>query len=80
MGARPLARMIDEKIKSPLSRRVLFGDLVDGGKVSITVDNNELTFTVSEYEKPLTKAERKALKLANAESETVNNVVENQDN
>ncbi len=62
MGARPLARLIDNKIKSPLSRRVLFGDLVDGGKVTVDIVDNDLTFTVSEIVKPLSKAERKALK------------------
>ncbi len=62
MGARPLSRMIDNKIKSPLSRRVLFGDLVDGGKITIDIENNDLSFQVSEFVKPLTKAERRALK------------------
>jgi ATP-dependent Clp protease ATP-binding subunit ClpA len=66
MGARPLARLIDNKLKSPLSRRVLFGDLVDGGRVTITVDNDELVFDVTELPKPLTKAERKAIKAARA--------------
>jgi ATP-dependent Clp protease ATP-binding subunit ClpA len=66
MGARPLARLIDNKVKSPLSRRVLFGDLVDGGRVNITVENDELLFTVSEIPKPLTKEERKAQKAARA--------------
>lgn len=46
MGARPLGRLIDTKIKSPLSRRVLFGDLVNGGKVKIAVKNNELDFSI----------------------------------
>jgi ATP-dependent Clp protease ATP-binding subunit ClpA len=77
MGARPLARLIDNKIKSPLSRRVLFGDLVDGGRVSIDIDNDELTFTVSEIPKPLTKEERKALKAQRA-AEKTNEITENQ--
>ena len=64
MGARPLARLIDNKIKSPLSRRVLFGDLVDGGRVNVTIDNDDLAFEVTEMPKPLTKAERKAIKAA----------------
>ena len=64
MGARPLARLIDNKVKSPLSRRVLFGDLVDGGRVTVTVDNDDLVFEVTELPKPLTKAERKAIKAA----------------
>jgi ATP-dependent Clp protease ATP-binding subunit ClpA len=79
MGARPLARLIDNKIKSPLSRRVLFGDLVDGGRVSIDVAADDLTFTVTEIPKPLTKEERKALKAQRA-AEKLNEITENQTN
>jgi ATP-dependent Clp protease ATP-binding subunit ClpA len=83
MGARPLARLIDTKIKSPLSRRVLFGDLVDGGKVSLKIVNDEIDFTVTEMIKPLTKEQRKAKKAeaaqAQASLESVDNV-ETQDN
>jgi ATP-dependent Clp protease ATP-binding subunit ClpA len=64
MGARPLARLIDNQIKSPLSRRILFGDLKDGGVVTISIKDNDLDFATAEYVKPLTKAERKALKAA----------------
>jgi len=35
MGARPLGRVIQEKIKDPLVDEVLFGKLVNGGKVSV---------------------------------------------
>jgi ATP-dependent Clp protease ATP-binding subunit ClpA len=70
MGARPLARLIDNKLKSPLSRRVLFGDLVDGGKVAVTVKGDELDFTVTEMPKPLTKEERKALKAAKSQNQS----------
>ncbi len=72
MGARPLARIIDNQIKSPLSRRVLFGDLVEGGRVSIDIKDDDLDFVVSEIPKPLTKEEKKALKaqrLAEKENE-----------
>jgi len=62
MGARPLARLIDNKIKSPLSRRVLFGDLVDGGNIHIQLSGEEITFTVTERAKPLTKQQKKLLK------------------
>jgi ATP-dependent Clp protease ATP-binding subunit ClpA len=62
MGARPLARLIDNKIKSPLSRRILFGDLKDGGVITISIVDNDLDFAVGKFFKPLTKAERKALK------------------
>jgi ATP-dependent Clp protease ATP-binding subunit ClpA len=42
MGARPLQRTIDEYIKKPLSKEILFGKLVDGGVVEITVDQDKL--------------------------------------
>jgi ATP-dependent Clp protease ATP-binding subunit ClpA len=74
MGARPLARLIDNKLKSPLSRRVLFGDLVDGGRVTVEVDGDDLKFNVTELPKPLTKAERKALK-AQREAENAETVI-----
>ena len=45
MGARPLQRVIDKEIKRPLSRQILFGDLKDGGAVTVTVENDELTLT-----------------------------------
>jgi ATP-dependent Clp protease ATP-binding subunit ClpA len=62
MGARPLARLIDNELKSPLSRRVLFGDLVNGGRVTVGIVDDKLDFTVTELPKPLTKADRKLLK------------------
>lgn len=64
MGARPLSRVIDNKIKSPLSRRVLFGDLVNGGIVTVIVKDGELDFEHREMPKPETKEERKAKKAA----------------
>ncbi len=44
MGARPLTRIIQDKIKQPLAEEILFGRLRDGGVVSIDLDNGELTF------------------------------------
>ena len=44
MGARPLLRTIDELIKKPLSREILFGQLVNGGVVVVSSKDNELTF------------------------------------
>jgi ATP-dependent Clp protease ATP-binding subunit ClpA len=37
MGARPLRRLIDEMINEPLADEILFGTLVDGGKVRVVV-------------------------------------------
>ena len=41
MGARPLARVIQEHIKRPLADEVLFGKLVKGGVVKISVETRE---------------------------------------
>jgi len=37
MGARPMARVIQEQIKRPLAEELLFGSLAEGGHVRITV-------------------------------------------
>ncbi|WOB24459.1 MULTISPECIES: ATP-dependent Clp protease ATP-binding subunit ClpA [Xanthomonas] len=42
MGARPMARVIQEKIKRPLADELLFGKLVEGGRVNIDVKDGEL--------------------------------------
>ena len=41
-GARPMARLIHEKIKQPLANEILFGKLVDGGSVTIEEKDGEL--------------------------------------
>ncbi|MCZ6559667.1 MAG: ATP-dependent Clp protease ATP-binding subunit ClpA, partial [Gammaproteobacteria bacterium] len=41
MGARPMARLIQEKIKRPLAEELLFGDLSAGGHVQVTTDEND---------------------------------------
>ena len=41
MGARPMARIIQERIKRPLAEELLFGCLADGGHVRITVDKDD---------------------------------------
>ncbi len=47
MGARPMARVIQEKIKKPLAEELLFGRLANnGGAVSVTVKNDDLVFTI----------------------------------
>src|SRR5688500_6562383 len=54
MGARPMARVIQEKIKRPLADELLFGKLVGGGRVSIDVRDGELAVDAqSEPEKLL---------------------------
>jgi len=46
MGARPMDRLIQEKIKLPLSEMILFGDLQEGGKVEIRCEADDIQLTV----------------------------------
>ena len=46
MGARPLARVIQEHIKKPLADEVLFGRLVKGGHVRVAVKDDALDFDI----------------------------------
>lgn len=41
-GARPMARLIHEKIKQPLANEILFGKLANGGSVLVEADEAEL--------------------------------------
>ncbi|MBP9764686.1 MAG: hypothetical protein KBD03_05130, partial [Gammaproteobacteria bacterium] len=43
MGARPMSRLVKEKLKKPLASEILFGSLAEaGGRVSVTVESGEL--------------------------------------
>jgi ATP-dependent Clp protease ATP-binding subunit ClpA len=46
MGARPMARLIQEKIKKPLADDLLFGRLANGGHVRVYVENDGLAFSI----------------------------------
>ena len=48
MGARPLQRVIDDEIKSPLSRALLFGNLKDGGSATIDLVDGKLDVVCEE--------------------------------
>ncbi|MCE3238494.1 MAG: ATPase, ATP-binding subunit [Gammaproteobacteria bacterium] len=50
MGARPMARLIQEQIKRPLADELLFGKLHNGGHVLITVEEGKLKFAIEELE------------------------------
>ncbi|MEA3405939.1 MAG: ATP-dependent Clp protease ATP-binding subunit ClpA [Pseudomonadota bacterium] len=47
MGARPMARLIQEKVKQPLADKLLFGDLQGGGSVTIDCKEDELVFDIN---------------------------------
>lgn len=40
MGARPMGRLIQEKLKKPLANEILFGELQNGGSVSVSLDKD----------------------------------------
>ncbi len=44
MGARPMARLIQENIKKPLAEELLFGKLVNGGHATVKVKDGKLHF------------------------------------
>jgi len=58
MGARPLGRVIQEKIKKPLAEEVLFGELVDGGLVKIDMKDEELIFKFEKEKHSSKKADK----------------------
>ncbi|MFC5741230.1 ATP-dependent Clp protease ATP-binding subunit ClpA [Dyella tabacisoli] len=51
MGARPMARVIQEKVKRALADELLFGKLADGGKVMLSVHDGELQVNTEAAEK-----------------------------
>ncbi|MGR5391558.1 ATP-dependent Clp protease ATP-binding subunit ClpA [Vibrio crassostreae] len=44
MGARPMGRVIQDKLKKPLANELLFGSLVDGGTVKVSLKKDDLDF------------------------------------
>jgi len=46
-GARPMARLIQEKVKQPLAEELLFGKLNQGGEVHVSVKDDKLAFELT---------------------------------
>src|SRR3982751_2847390 len=60
-GARPMGRLVQEKIKQPLAEELLFGKLIHGGEVKVTIKDDAPAFEmVSAPPKPSKKKARKA--------------------
>ncbi|WP_020401252.1 ATP-dependent Clp protease ATP-binding subunit ClpA [Kordiimonas gwangyangensis] len=62
-GARPLSRVIQESIKTPLADELLFGKLTKGGEVVVKLKDNKMVFEITPHaprEKPEKKAKKKA--------------------
>ena len=47
MGARPMERLIKDKIKKPLAEELLFGKLEHGGHVAITQAANDIEIEIT---------------------------------
>ncbi|MEM7665411.1 MAG: ATP-dependent Clp protease ATP-binding subunit ClpA [Pseudomonadota bacterium] len=58
-GARPMGRLIQDKIKQPLAEELLFGKLADGGEVHVTVKDGKPSFELTPAP-PKAKPKRKA--------------------
>jgi ATP-dependent Clp protease ATP-binding subunit ClpA len=59
-GARPMGRLVQEKIKQPLAEELLFGKLVNGGEVRVRIKDNALSFEIVPAPPKATKAKPKA--------------------
>ena len=48
MGARPMGRLIQDKLKKALAEEILFGNLKDGGQVSVSIENDEVILPIKD--------------------------------
>ncbi len=68
MGARPMGRLIQDRIKRPLANEVLFGELAQGGHVAVTMQDGEIALECQAREnKKTTKKDRPPEELAAAD-------------
>ncbi len=63
-GARPMARLIQEKVKQPLAEELLFGKLASGGEVHVSVKDDGLSFELTPAPPKLVKKAKKPAKPA----------------
>jgi ATP-dependent Clp protease ATP-binding subunit ClpA len=61
-GARPMGRLIQEKVKQPLAEELLFGKLIHGGEVTVKLKDNALAFEIVQAapKKPKPKGKKAA--------------------
>jgi ATP-dependent Clp protease ATP-binding subunit ClpA len=63
-GARPMGRLVQEKIKQPLAEELLFGKLVNGGEVKVRIKDNAPSFEITPAAPKASKAKAKPKKPA----------------
>ncbi|MDD9922108.1 MAG: AAA family ATPase, partial [Boseongicola sp.] len=61
MGARPLARVIQEEIKKPLAEELLFGKLAKGGIVKVGVKDGKLDLRIEQKTKRISSKKKPPL-------------------
>ena len=59
-GARPMGRLVQEKIKQPLAEELLFGKLVHGGEVKVRIKDNAPVFEITSAPPKAPKGKKKA--------------------
>jgi ATP-dependent Clp protease ATP-binding subunit ClpA len=69
-GARPMGRLIQEKIKQPLAEELLFGKLVNGGEVKVRIKDNALAFETMPAPPKVGRKSAKPAKRAKASDDT----------
>ena len=58
-GARPMGRLVQEKIKQPLAEELLFGKLINGGEVKVRIKDNAPAFEITPAAPKATKSKAK---------------------
>jgi ATP-dependent Clp protease ATP-binding subunit ClpA len=56
MGARPMARLVEQKLKKPLAEAMVFGSLKEGGTALADVDDGDIVLTFHETSAPPAEA------------------------
>jgi ATP-dependent Clp protease ATP-binding subunit ClpA len=59
-GARPMGRLVQEKIKQPLAEELLFGKLIHGGEVKVRIKDNAPVFEITSAPPKAGKGKKKA--------------------
>jgi len=66
-GARPMGRLVQDKIKQPLAEELLFGKLVHGGEVKVRIKDNAPVFEIMSAPPKVSKRKKKAADKAKEE-------------
>jgi ATP-dependent Clp protease ATP-binding subunit ClpA len=68
-GARPMGRLVQDKIKQPLAEELLFGKLVHGGEVKVRIKDNGPTFEIVPAPPKASKRKKKSADKAKEEGQ-----------